>query len=325
MQIRILNAQTVRKLLPADQCLTLMRQAMRQVARDEALQPIRQVMPQPDGRGALGLMPGYLKSPQCLGIKVLTVFPGNFGTEFGSHQGLVLLFDSLNGAPQAILDAREITAIRTAAATAVATDVLARKDARTLAIFGYGEQARTHALALARVRSFAEYWITGRNAARASAFSHELSGEVVGTVRAVELADAAKADVICTVTAATEPFYRREWLRAGQHLNLVGASVPSACEIEPQALPGTRYFTDYPASARALAGEFLRARAAGIIGDEYLLGSVGDVLEGSVRGRITNSDITIFKSLGMIAEDLICANFVLAEAQRQQIGQLIDW
>src|SRR5262245_45303001 len=144
MKIRLLNATAVRSLLPMNRCIELMRTAMSLVAKNQAIQPIRQAVFHPDRRGLMSMMPGFTADPEWLGIKVISVFPGNFGSEIGSHQGVVLLFETKHGSPAALLDGREITAIRTAAATAVATDALARRDVKTLAIFGYGEQAHTH-------------------------------------------------------------------------------------------------------------------------------------------------------------------------------------
>jgi ornithine cyclodeaminase len=326
VSIRLLNAEAVRELLPVERCIPLMREAMVLVAQNKTRQPIRQFMNQPDGRGLLGLMPGHIGKPEWLGIKVITVFPGNFGTEFGSHQGMVLLFDTRNGAPKAIVDAREITAIRTAAATAVATDVLAPKDVRSLALFGYGEQARTHAMALMQVRRFEEIIVWGRDIERARSLIAELQGKLNCSMRAVAQAEqAAGADVVCTLTAAAEPFYRAAWLRPGQHLNLVGSGVPSTSEVEPEVVQRSRYFTDYKESALVLAGDFIRAKQAGLVDDDHILGSIGDVLEGKIAGRKGASDITVFKSLGMVAEDLISADFVQAEAERRGLGQVIDW
>ncbi len=326
IKIRVLNAEAVRQLLPFDRCIPLMRHAMALVSRGLARQPIRQVTTQPSGRGVLGLMPGYIEEPQWFGVKVVTVFPRNFGTQLGSHQGMVLLFDTENGAPKAILDAREITAIRTAAATAVATDVLAPKNVRTLALFGYGEQAHAHAAALTLVRKFEEIIVWGRDAERTRAFVSQLEGHVECALRAVAQPEmAAQADVICTVTAAPEPFYRASWLRSGQHLNLVGSSIPSTSEVEPEVVRKCRYFVDYKDSALALAGEFLRAKQAGLVSDEHIVGSIGDVLEGKVPGRVGDADLTLFKSLGMVAEDLVSADFILTQAEQQGVGETIDW
>ena len=127
------------------------------------------------------------------------------------------------------------------------------------------------------------------------------------------------------MTAAKEPFYRADWLRAGQHLNLVGSSVPTTSEVEPEVVARSRYFVDFKDSALVLASEFRRAKEAGLVDDEHIIGSVGDVMEGTVLGRTSDSDITVFKSLGMVAEDLVTADFLLKEADRQGAGQLIEW
>ncbi len=331
MQIRVLNAAAIRQLLPMDRCIGLMRRAFEMVATGETIQPVRQALRTPDSRGLLAWMPGYTAHPDWLGVKVITVYPGNFGTQFGSHQGMVLLFETAHGAPVAVLDARAITAIRTAAATAAATDVLALPAARSLGIFGYGEQAVTHIDALLRVRPFETVSVWGRDASRAERFAARAGEELAAegrNVRVVAVADAreaARADVICTATAASDPILRGAWLRPGQHLNLVGASVPTATEVDDETIGRGRLFVDYRDSAMALAGEFLGAKARGLVTDDAIVGCVGDVIRGTVRARIATSDITIFKSLGMSSEDLIASDFVCSEAARLDLGVLVDW
>jgi ornithine cyclodeaminase/alanine dehydrogenase-like protein (mu-crystallin family) len=327
MQIRVLNAAAVRSLLPVDRCIDLMRTAMSLVATGDAIQPIRQSLFHPDRRGLLSMMPGYTGNPEWIGIKVMSVFPGNFGTAFGSHQGFVHLFETKNGAPRAIMDGREITAIRTAAATAVATDALARRDTPTLAIFGYGEQAHTHLEAVTRVRSFRRALIWGRDFAKAKQFAADQAAhhdvEIVAVATPEEAA--VGADVLCTTTAAKEPFFEARWLRPGQHLNVVGSSIPTTSEIDVETVVRSRLFVDFRDSALALAGDLRRAKEAGAVGDDHIVGSIGDVLTGRVPGRTADQDITLFKSLGMVAEDLVSADFILHEAERLGVGQVIDW
>ncbi|MEO8451428.1 MAG: ornithine cyclodeaminase family protein [Gemmatimonadota bacterium] len=327
MQLRILNAAAVRSLLPIDKCIDLVRQAMTLVATEQAVQPIRQSMYHPDRRGLLSMMPGYIGDPEWLGIKIISVFPGNFGTELGAHQGFVLLFDPKNGSPRAVLDGREITAIRTAAATAVATDALARSDTTTLAIFGYGEQARTHLEALPRVRPFKRVLVWGRDFEKAKRFCAEEGAHLDLEVTAVATPEEAAiaADVICTTTAAKEPFFESRWLRPGLHLNVVGSSIPTTSEIDVETVTRARLFADFKESALALAGDFRRAKEAGAVGDDHILGSIGDVLTGRVVGRTSDRDITLFKSLGMVSEDLVSADFILREAERQGVGQPVEW
>lgn len=327
MKIRLLNAQAVRALLPVTRCVELMRQAMTLEAEKRTIQPIRSAVFHPDRRGLMSMMPGYTADPEWLGIKVISVFPGNFGTGIGSHQGVVLLFETRTGSPAALLDGREITAIRTAAATAVATDALARPDARTLAIFGYGEQAHTHLEAVTTVREFDRVVVWGRDLEKTEAFCADAARHGRGNVAPVATAEeAAKlGDVLCTTTAAAEPFFRGAWLRPGQHLNAVGSSVPTTAEIDVETVARSRLYVDFKDSALALAGDFRRAREAGAVGDDHIVGSIGEVLIGRAPGRRSPEEITLFKSLGMVAEDLVSADAILREAERQNVGPLVDW
>lgn len=327
MKIRLINASLVRSLLPMDRCIELMRGAMSLVATDQAIQPIRQAVFHPARRGLMSMMPGYTADPDRLGIKVISVFPGNFGTGVGSHQGIVLLFETERGSPVAIIDGREITAIRTAAATAVATDALARRSVGTLALFGYGEQAHTHLDAVPRVRRFERVLVWGRDPARARAFCEAAARHGAANVQAAATPEeaAVAADVICTTTAAAEPYFKAEWLRPGQHLNVVGSSIPTTAEIDVETVARCRFFVDFRDSALALAGDFRRAREAGRVTDDHILGSIGDVLTGKVAGRTSDQDLTLFKSLGMVAEDLVSADYILREAERRGVGELVEW
>lgn len=327
MKVRMLNAEAVRGLLPMGRCVELMRKAMLLVAQGQTIQPIRTALRLPDGKGLLSLMPGYTANPRWLGIKIVSVFPGNFGSECGSHQGAVLLFEPEHGSLVAIADGREITAIRTAAATAVATDVLAKKDASTLAILGYGDQARVHVQSLVLVRPIARILVWGRDFAKAERFSEWAATQTRARVEAVSDVRHAisEADVICTTTAASEPMLQGKWLRSGQHLNVVGSSIPTTAEIDVEAVARSRVFADFKDSALQLAGELRRAIQAGVVGEEHILGSVGDVLAGSIVGRSSDSDITMFKSLGLVCEDLVAADFVLRESERLGVGSFVEW
>ncbi len=324
--VRLINGRDVRRLLSVEACTNLMRNAFLLAADKRTEQPIRTSVHQGDRSGVLSIMPGYIPEPETLGIKVVTVFPGNFGTRFGSHQGMLLLFDCKHGAPVAVLDGREVTAIRTAAATAVATDLLARSDASTLAIFGYGEQAHNHLRALLAVRDFREILIWGRNASNAKQFAAESTTIALQRIRVVaDPQEAGGADVVCLTTSAKEAVFHEAWLRPGQHLNVVGSSIPTASEIDVQTVARGRFFVDLKTSALALAGDFRQAMEAGLVDADHIAGSIGDVLNGTVSGRETEEQITIFKSLGMISEDLVAADFILSEARRHNIGELIEW
>jgi len=324
--LRLINSREVSALLTMERCIALMEHAFRLVPDERTRQPLRTALAVPTGEGLLGLMPGYIPEPRWLGIKVISVFAGNFGSGYASHQGMVLLFGLEHGEPVAVIDARTITAIRTAAASAVATRVLAREEARTLGLYGYGEQAETHLEALLQVRKFERVRVWGRDRAKRESFAAQASRRHDITVEPVASpAEAAQADVICTLTAASEPFFRAEWLRPGQHLNVVGSGVPSTAEVDVQTVARARFFVDYRDSALALAGEFRRARAAAVVDDSHILGSIGEVLTGKVAGRTNSREVTLFKSLGMAAEDLVACDFVLREAERLGVGQRVEW
>lgn len=323
--MRILNGADVRRLLPMRECIDLMRTAFLAVSEGKADQPIRRAVWTADRTGLLSLMPGHVHDPALLGIKLITVFPANVAVS--SHQGLVVLFDARTGTPQAIADAAEITAIRTAAATAAATDILARGDARVLAVLGTGEQARAHLEALPLVRSFDRILLWGRDPAKADALgtwaaTHlGLATETVPDVRgAVEA-----ADVVCTLTAAPEPILEGAWLRPGTHLNSVGSSIPTTSEIDVEAVARSRVYVDYRASALELAGDLRRAFASGRVDESHIVGEVGQVLTGAAPGRRSADEITLFKSLGMAAEDLFSASLILERAQAEGVGQTVAW
>jgi ornithine cyclodeaminase/alanine dehydrogenase-like protein (mu-crystallin family) len=325
-KLRLINRELVRELLPMPRCIDLMRDAFIQVSEGRAVQPIRQMVRTPDGKGMMGWMPGYTDGPGRLGIKVICIFPEAVAKGIPSHQGAVMLFDAEDGRPLALLDAAEITAIRTAAATAVATGALARADATSLSIFGYGEQAHSHLTALMKARAFDKVLIWGRDADKARRFCALRQGEFDVPLEVAETAEEASgADVVCLVTGSSDPVFKGAWLKPGQHINAVGSSIPAWAEVDAEAVARCRYFVDYRASAELLAGELKRAREAGAVGEDHILGEVGEVLLSKVQGRRSAQDITMFKSLGMVAEDLLSAGWVLEEAERRDLGLTIDW
>ena len=316
MGVVIVNQEDVRRLLPMDECIEIMAQTLRTLAGGDAIQPLRSAMWLPDKSRLLGVMPGYLGSPAVLGIKVITLFPDNLGTDFESHQGAVLLFDTDNGQLSAVIDAGEITAVRTAAVSAVATRQLAREDASDLALLGSGTQARTHLEAIALVRDVKRVRVWGRNHERARSFAeveskrHNIRVEAVGDAH--DAIDG--ADIICTTTASHEPVLKGEWISPGAHINAVGACIPKARELDTEAVLRSRLFVDRLESAHHEAGDFLIPRAQGKLGDDHLLGELGDVLVGKTSGRTSPADITLFKSLGLAVEDLASAQHILKKA-----------
>ena len=325
MDVRIIDQADTRRLLPMAECIDVMETALTTLSGGDAVQPLRGIHWLPDRRGGLGVMPGYLGEPAVLGVKVVTVFPGNSGTDLESHQGGVLLFDATDGRLRAIVDAGELTAIRTAAVSGVATRKLAREDASVLAILGSGAQAHTHLEAMLAVRPIRETRVWSRTLESADRFARAASAAHGVEVAAVESArDAvAGADLICTVTAAREPVLEGQWIAPGAHINAVGACFPTARELDTAAVVRSRLFVDWRESALAESGDFLIPRSEGAIGDDHILAELGEVLAGSAPGRTSDEDITLFKSLGIAVEDLAAGHHILTRAEREGIGTTV--
>lgn len=327
MEIRLLRAADIRALLPQAECIELMHRTMCAVSEGRVVLPLRSVMVMPGDLGMLGNMPGYLAEPECFGVKLVSLIPRNKPPQYSSHLGLVLLFEVEHGQPVAMLDAAEITAIRTAAASGLATRLLARPDASSLAILGAGEQASSHLAAMVAVREVRRVRLWARDRDKAEAFA---SSEGVKHGIAIEVARSVKeavtgADIICTVTKAREPILLGEWIGAGAHLNIVGSSVSTAAEIDTSTVVKSRFFVDYRSSTITEGGDYLRALRAGAITPEHILAEIGEVANGSKVGRTSPADITLYKSLGIAPQDLASAHYVLQKARQQGVGQVIDW
>jgi ornithine cyclodeaminase len=327
MPTRILTAGQVRALLPMPECIDLMERTLRTLAVGGAVLPLRTVMRLPGGRGVFGTMPAWLSEPAALGVKAIAVFPGNQGTGLDSHQGLVLLFDPERGTPLAVLDASSITAIRTAAVSGAATRALARAGASDLAILGSGVQARTHLDAMRSVRTLGRVRVWSPSRERLGRFvawaraTHGVEAEAATDARtAVE-----GADVVCTVSASPTPVLEGAWLAPGTHINAVGASLPSARELDTRAVARSRLFVDRRESALSEAGDFLLARSEGAVGDDHVVGEIGEVFAGRVAGREDDQQITLFKSLGLAVEDLAAASYVLHAAVAGDLGDVVDF
>jgi ornithine cyclodeaminase len=318
MRTLLVSHRDVATLLPMGECIEVMADALRALGRGDAVLPLRQVIRLPGSPNLLALMPGQIATGSgermrpALGAKVITVFPGNDQTPYDSHIGVILLFDSELGRLLAIIDASSVTAIRTAAVSGLATRLLALNDAGDLALLGAGVQAMTHLEAMLSVRRLRRVRVWSRDPARARAFAARASTRFGVRVTACEDASSAVdgADLICTVSASREPVLRGEWLAPGAHVNAVGAALPTARELDSEAVRRSRFFVDRRESALNEAGDFLLARAEGLVGDSHIRGELGEVLLGAVAGREGSSDITIFKSLGLAIEDVAAARHI---------------
>jgi ornithine cyclodeaminase/alanine dehydrogenase-like protein (mu-crystallin family) len=318
----VLGHEEIARALPMDECIEAMAAVLAAHARGEVHQPLRSVSMPPGSEGFLGLMPAHRGGERPLfSLKVVCVFPGNPTRGLDAHQGAVMLFDGRTGQPTAIVDASAITAIRTAAVSGVATRLLAREDATTLAILGAGVQATAHLQAMLAVRDLARIRVFSPTRAHAQRLA-----EADGGAAAIEVADSPEAalreaDVVVTATNAREPVLRREWLATGAHVNAVGASVSSWREIDTATVAAAALFADSRESLESEAGEYrLAVREGAIDGPSHVRAELGAVAAGLHPGRTSPEEITLFRSLGLGIEDLAAAERAVANARGLGLG-----
>jgi ornithine cyclodeaminase/alanine dehydrogenase-like protein (mu-crystallin family) len=326
MKVLMINQSEAHRLLPMNECMEVMADTLLTVAKGDAILPLRPVMWLPEKVGALGMMPSYLGSIGMMGLKVVSVFPGNHGTEYDSHMGAVLLFETQHGQLLAIVDASEITAVRTAAVSGVATRLLAREDARELAILGSGIQAKSHLAAMLLARDIEHVRLWSRNAENAEKFARNESRRHGVHIEITPTAQAAVegADIICTVTSAREPVLMGEWLKPGAHINAVGSSVAFTRELDTPAMVKAKLYVDRRESTLNEAGDFLFPKQEGAINDDHIRGEIGEILLGTVKGRQSADEITLFKSLGLAVEDVASAHHIYTKAKANGIGTPVE-
>jgi ornithine cyclodeaminase len=308
------TGETIKAQLDYDGCIAAVRKAMMDFTASGREQPLRTIVPI-GPKKLYGVMPGLLDAPGGFGAKLVAAFedPNNPGRV--PHQGVAVLFDHETGAVTALADAAELTEIRTAAASAMATDVLARPDARRLTILGNGAQAASHAQAIARVRPLESITICGRSLDKAQTLANALSSELVLTVHATTDGEAAtaNADIICTVTTAAQPILFGAWVRPGTHVNVVGSSYAGPVEVDTDLVVKSRYIADSRRSVIAAGSEYLVAKDAGLIDESHIVAEIGEVLLGAVAGRTRADDVTLYKSLGHIVQDLASLHYLRAK------------
>jgi ornithine cyclodeaminase len=321
--VLFLGQEEVARLLSVADCIDLMSDAMAALARGEVHQPLRQIVRPPDAKGLLGLMPAYISGAEPVyGAKTGGFFPGNSALGLDPHQGCVLLFSGETGALMAVMSASEITGIRTAAMTGLATRLLARPEASRLALIGSGHQAHWQLQAVAAVRPLRSVKVAARSLSSARAFVEAEQAKHGFAMEAVETAAAAvhDADIVITVTNAHEPVLRREWIAPGTHINAVGSSTPSHCEIEPALMGQASLFVDRRESTLNESGDYLSAFRAGLVSPASLRAEIGELVIGAHPGRSGPAEVTLFKSLGMALEDVAAARLLYQRARAAGVG-----
>jgi ornithine cyclodeaminase len=302
MKVLVLSEHEVEELLPMERCIEVMEDALAALARGEVHNPLRQAIRAPGAPGLLGLMPAWRSGETpYYALKEVCVFPANPKRGLDTHLGAVILHSGETGEPLAFMNASAITAIRTAAVSAVATKLLAREDAVVLAIIGTGVQGRSHREAIPLVRPIREIRMCGRG------------DNVEEAVRG--------ADIVVTATNSREPILRREWLSPGAHINAVGSSIAAARELEADLVATASLFVDRRESTVNESGDYLAAVDQGAV----IRAELGELLIGTAEGRKSAGEITLFKSLGLAVEDLAAAAFLYEAARRNERGTWVEF
>jgi alanine dehydrogenase len=327
--VLILSRGEIEDLLDLDALIDALADAMVDLSNGRASVPHRVGALVEDRDGLLAAMPGYTPSATALASKLVTLFPGNAGSELPTHQAVIAVFDPENGRPAALLDGTAITAIRTGAGSALATRLLARENAATIAILGTGVQARSHASALTRVRPFTELRVAGRSRPKAEALAEELASELDLQVRVTSSWEeaCAGADVICATTHALEPVVRRDWLAAGAHVNSVGYNaqgreVDDATVVDALVVVESRdaALAPYPSGSNDL----LQPIERGLIDVRHIHAEIGELVQGTKPGRTSTEEITLYKSVGVAVQDGVAAALVLQAARESGAGREVE-
>lgn len=316
-ELLVLDAAFVEEHLDMQVCVDLMTETLKNVETGEDVQYLRNAIKMPN-ENILGLMPGY-SSSGYFGTKVLSVYLQNSQEGYPSHQGQILIFEKEHGQLQGIVDATSVTKLRTGAVSAAASKVLANPDSSKLALLGAGEQGESHLQALLTQFALTEVTVWDRDFERAQRFADRESAKQQVAITACQTSQKAvqDADIICTLTPAKAPIIEAAWLKPGVHINAVGACTADTRELATDIVQHARFFGDNEESVMHEAGDFLIPLHEGAITKEHYLGTVGQVIQGAVSGRLAKDDMTVFEALGMAVEDLAVANYLCQVAKNR--------
>ena len=326
----ILTRADLERALPMEAAMEAVASAFAQLSSGEADVPLRLHLAVPPADGLALLMPAYLAGSSALGAKALTLFPHNTERHaLPTISALVLLFDAETGVPVALLDGGYLTALRTGAASGVATRLMARDDARVLALFGAGAQALAQVWAVCVARPIARVWIVNRTQAHADLLAERLRAFGHPIPADVRVADSARealteADIVCCATTSTEPVFADAELRPGTHVNGIGSYRPDMREVPPETVARARVVVDERSAAWAEAGDLIHAKELGLIGEQHVVGELGDLVLGRLPGRTDHRQITFFKSVGNAAQDIAAASAAYQRARAMGLGMAAD-
>lgn len=320
--MRILSGDDVRRAVPMRAAIDAVAAAFAQLSTGQATVPLREVLAQPQRDARTLIMPAYLSGSEALGLKVVSVFPQNEARHgLPTIHALIVLLDASTGRPAAVLDGTYLTALRTGAASGAATRVLARSDARVLALFGAGAQARTQVQAIYAIRPIEQVWIVNRSRDRAEALIALLHADGITADIGITSASAAlaKADIVCCATSSATPLFDDADVRPGTHINGIGSFTPHMAEVPVATVARAGVVVDQQAAAWAEAGDLIQAREAGVL-QEHATVELGQIIAGQVPGRTSEDQVTFFKSVGNAVQDLAVARLALERADALGLG-----
>ncbi|MGN1018810.1 MAG: ornithine cyclodeaminase family protein [Aristaeellaceae bacterium] len=308
--MRIIEEAQVRQLVSSGKCVEIMRKALVDLEEGRCHMPPRLITIMPN-TAKFGFMPAWVGD--YYGAKVITAYGPNAGTQYPTHIGYVMLFESGHSTVAGLVDATAVTEIRTGAVSAVATDALARKDAHTLAIVGAGAQARSHTAAIATVRKLDAIAVYDLRREAAEAYKGEIEAQygIPVTIAQDVRSCVRDADIICTLTPSKEPWLTLDMVKPGAHVNAVGTFTPATREAASDLVAASRLYADQVEAMKRESGEYLTPLQEGLITEEHIVGSIGEVLCGRKPGRQTDAEITLFDALGLAVEDVACAVYAL--------------
>jgi alanine dehydrogenase len=329
MNVRILSAADVCRAVTMAEAIDAVREAYIQLSAGQAIVPLRTPVPVEKRNGVTLFMPAYLASSDALAAKIVSVFPGNLEKGLPTIHAVVIVVDAETGRPVALMDGTYLTALRTGAASGVATELLARPDARVAAIFGAGAQARTQLEAVCTVRRIEQAWVYDVSLEAAAAYATEMKGRGAPIPADVRVADSPaqavrRADVICTATTSTTPVFPDAGLKPGVHVNGIGAYTPEMQEVPAETVARARVVVDSRSASLAEAGDLLIPLRDGRITEQDIHGEIGEVAAGRIPGRQSDEEITFFKSVGVAVQDVAVAGLILRRAEELGLGLDVD-
>lgn len=329
MKLQIISREEVRNAITMAQAIETVKEAFAQLSRGRARVPIRTQLGVPLHDGVTLFMPAYLEQSDQLGMKMVSVFSGNIEQGLPTINAMITLVDAETGLPTAIIDGTYLTALRTGAASGAATDLLARKDARTVTVLGTGVQGRTQLGAVCTVRSIERVVVFDKRQTSAEAFREEMEKVGPPVPKTIEVAASAmqavrEADVVCTATTSTTPVFSDDDLKPGVHLNAIGSFTPQMQELPAATVARALLVVDSREAVWAEAGDLIIARKEGLITDDSVHAELGEIVAGTKRGRTSDDQVTLFKSVGNAVQDVSVAAKVFEEAKKKGLGTVVE-